>query len=324
MDAETLELFERSLAHAAEQHTGPALDAALDELGWTEALASDPQAAISSWFGLQGATTVTSTALERVVGHGLGLDGSSPDGLLVLPAFGSAAPPGRWARALLQVDGLAVDASAVDGLVANGSAIVLVVADGPEGPAVVEVEAAGLERHPIGGLDPDLGLARVTGQVQAGAGVPGDWETAVARARLAVGHELVGASRTMLELARHHALERVQFGRPIGGFQAVRHRLAETLVAIEMAEALLEAAWLDASPATAAMAKAVAGRSARTTARHCQQVLAGIGFTTEHPLHRSVRRTLVLDGLFATSRSLTRDLGTELLERRRLPPLLPL
>ena len=45
------------------------------------------------------------------------------------------------------------------------------------------------------------------------------------------------------------------------------------------------------------MAKAVAGRQARTTARHCQQVLAGIGFTTEHPLHHYVRRTLVLDAL---------------------------
>ena len=153
---------------------------------------------------------------------------------------------------------------------------------------------------------------------------PGGWTAAVALGRLAVAHELVGASRQMLDLARTHALDRVQFGRPISGFQAVRHRLAETLVAIEMAEAVLEAAWLDGSPVTAAMAKAVAGRQARTTARHCQQVLAGIGFTTEHPLHLYVRRTLVLDGLLGTAPTLTRALGDDLIASRQLPPLLAL
>ena len=68
-------------------------------------------------------------------------------------------------------------------------------------------------------------------------------------AQLALGHELVGAARTMLELAREHALERIQFGQPISMFQAVRHRLADTLVAIETADAVLDAAWLDQSPA---------------------------------------------------------------------------
>ena len=128
----------------------------------------------------------------------------------------------------------------------------------------------------------------------------------------------------MLELARRHALGRVQFGRPIASFQAVRHRLAETLVAVESAEAVLGAAWEDGSPTTAAVAKALAGRGARTAARHCQQVLAGIGFTTEHPFHRYVRRALVLDELFGSSRSLTRELGVELLAARRLPDFAPL
>src|SRR4029078_4447153 len=81
------------------------------------------------------------------------------------------------------------------------------------------------------------------------------WATGVARAQVALGHELVGAARTMLALAREHALERIQFGQPISMFQAVRHRLADTLVAIEMAEAVLDGAWLDQSPATSAMAQ---------------------------------------------------------------------
>ena len=97
----------------------------------------------------------------------------------------------------------------------------------------------------------------------------------------------------------------MQFDRPIAGFQAVRHRLADSLVAIEAADAAAHAAGDDGSPLTAALAKAVAGRSARTVARHAQQVLAGIGFTTEHPLHLYVRRALVLDHLLGDARSLT-------------------
>ena len=61
------------------------------------------------------------------------------------------------------------------------------------------------------------------------------------------------------------------------------------------ARAALAAAWDDGAPQTPALVKALAGRTARTAARHCQQVLAGMGFTTEHPLHRYVRRVLVLD-----------------------------
>lgn len=49
----------------------------------------------------------------------------------------------------------------------------------------------------------------------------GCWDDAVALARLAVGHELGGTMRAMVDLAREHALERVQFDRPIAGFQAV-------------------------------------------------------------------------------------------------------
>jgi alkylation response protein AidB-like acyl-CoA dehydrogenase len=104
----------------------------------------------------------------------------------------------------------------------------------------------------------------------------------------------------------------------------VRHRLAETLVALEAADAMLGAAWEDGSPTTAAVAKALTGRAARTAARQCQQVLAGIGFTTEHEFHHYVRRVLVLDALCGGSRTLTRELGVELLTSQRLPALVPL
>jgi alkylation response protein AidB-like acyl-CoA dehydrogenase len=140
-------------------------------------------------------------------------------------------------------------------------------------------------------------------------------------ARRALGWWLVGTARTMLALARQHALDRVQFGRPISTFQAVRHRLAETLVAIEGAEATLSLPGADNPDLTALLAKAAAGKAALTAARHCQQVLGGIGFTAEHDLHHHVKRALVLDGLLGSSRELTRKAGAGLRARGSSPRL---
>lgn len=143
----------------------------------------------------------------------------------------------------------------------------------------------------------------------------------VAEARLAVGWWLVGSARAMLTLARQHALDRVQFGKPIAAFQAVRHRLAETLVAIEGAEATLSLPGADNPDLTALLAKAAAGRAALTAAKNCQQVLGGIGFTAEHDLHIHIERALVLDGLLGSSRELTRKAGAGLRARGSAPRL---
>jgi alkylation response protein AidB-like acyl-CoA dehydrogenase len=150
------------------------------------------------------------------------------------------------------------------------------------------------------------------------------WEDAVALGRRAVAHQLAGNARTMLDLARAHAVERVQFGRPIARFQAVRHRLADALVAVEALEATLAAAADVPGPVTAALAKAAAGRAARTVAAHCQQVLAGIGFTTDHPFHRYLRRSTVLEGLFGTADDIALDVGRQLITARRVPALVEL
>ncbi|MBJ7338321.1 acyl-CoA dehydrogenase family protein [Mycolicibacterium sp.] len=143
----------------------------------------------------------------------------------------------------------------------------------------------------------------------------------LAEARRALGWWLVGSSRAMLALARQHALDRVQFGKPIAGFQAVRHRLAETLVAIEGAEATLSLPGADNPDLTALLAKASAGTAALTAAKHCQQVLGGIGFTAEHDLHRHVERVLVLDGLLGSARELTKKAGAGLRARGSAPRL---
>jgi hypothetical protein len=143
----------------------------------------------------------------------------------------------------------------------------------------------------------------------------------LAEARRALGWWLVGSSRAMLELARRHALDRVQFGKPIAEFQAVRHKLADTLVAIEGAEATLKLPGTDNPDLTALLAKAAAGKAALTAAKHCQQVLAGIGFTAEHGLHHHVERVLVLDGLLGNTRELTKKAGAGLRARGSAPRL---
>jgi Acyl-CoA dehydrogenase, C-terminal domain len=143
----------------------------------------------------------------------------------------------------------------------------------------------------------------------------------LAAGRHALGWWLVGTSRTMLSLARQHALDRIQFGRPVASFQAIRHRLAETLVAVEGAEATLVAAAAEPDDLSFLLAKAAAGQAALTAARHCQQVLGGIGFTAEHELHRHIKRSLVLDGMLGSARELTREAGAALRAKRFAPRL---
>lgn len=249
MDRDDRELFGQSLRRATESATGPALDAALVELGWPDALRSEPHTAIALLFDFQGRAAATSSALEMVLRDALGVESDSP---VVRARTGTGIDPdGRWVT--------------------------------------------------LEGVD------------------PADAPVALRRARLALGHELVGASRQMLELARTHALERIQFGVPIASFQAVRHRLADTLVAIETADAALDTAWIDDAPHHASIAKALAGRAGRITAAHCQQVLAGIGFTLEHPFHTYLRRVLLLDEMFGSARVLTKQLGDDILASGTLP-----
>lgn len=316
MDTADLELFRHSLRTVLERRSVDELEDALVEVGWCDALAADRRDAVSVLFGLQGGANASTAALERVVVHGLGMDAEAVTGA-VLPAVGRCRAPGTRCDGRTTVHGVAMRRR-------DGSASVVVVSRDGDGDVAGTVPCDSLTWTPIRGIDPDLGLVDVSGDVQLGDVVAVEWDDAVALAQRAIAYELVGASRRMLELAREHALTRVQFDRPIASFQAVRHRLAETLVAIEAADAALEASWLDPSQGTAALAKAVAGRSARTAARHCQQVLAGIGFTTEHELHRHIRRVLILEQLFGGTRELTRALGEEALGRRRLPTVLPL
>lgn len=319
MDAAERALFTDTIRQLTVQHTEDELDAALNGLGWSEALAEDRPTAVSVLFEAAGEANATSSALDVVLSSVLAPSDSD--------AVAVALPPIRTCDAAARIDGPQVTVHGLATRALGRHDTVVVVASDQSGHASFVVPTAALKLEQIRGLDPDLGLVEVTGSLELGSlagGAVADWSAAVAVGQLAIGHELVGAARAMLELARVHALERMQFGRPIASFQAVRHRLAESLVAIEAAAALLAAAWDEPDPVFAAMAKAVAGRSARIVARHCQQVLAGIGFTTEHIFHRYFRRIVVLDQLFGASSELTRALGGDVLNSGSLPATFPL
>jgi alkylation response protein AidB-like acyl-CoA dehydrogenase len=147
------------------------------------------------------------------------------------------------------------------------------------------------------------------------ASVPGDGDTATVdptrrfnrveetpRFRAAAAAEALGVAQRALDLGVEHAKARVQFGKPIGTYQAVSHPLAETYTDVELARSLVYwAAWCvaeedeRAAPA-AAGAKAFAAEAAVAACERSIQVHGGIGFTWEHPLHRFYKRALWLEG----------------------------
>ena len=117
------------------------------------------------------------------------------------------------------------------------------------------------------------------------------------RAAAATSAELLGSSSRVLEMSVAYAKDRHQFGKPIGSFQAVKHRLADALVDVEaMRSSVYFAAWsLGAGEVTASLAASAAkawcsDASARVMASGLQ-VHGGIGFTWEHDLHLYVKRS---------------------------------
>ena len=125
---------------------------------------------------------------------------------------------------------------------------------------------------------------------------------------VAVALEAAGIAQRALELAVEHAKTREQFGRPIGVYQAVSHPLATTYVESELARSLAYwAAWCVAegdeqSAIAVAAAKSYAGDVAVAACERAMQILGGIGFTWEHPLHTYYKRALWIQAYGGYSR----------------------
>jgi alkylation response protein AidB-like acyl-CoA dehydrogenase len=170
-------------------------------------------------------------------------------------------------------------------------AVLVLAGDG--GAAVVRPG----DRAPVASVDGARRLARLD---LAGGEPLAATADALARARLrgalATAAELVGLSRRMLDLTVRYVTERHQFGVPIGSFQAVKHHLADALLAVELAAPLVAraadalAAGAPAARRDVSMAKATASDAARTVAKLTLQCHGAMAYTTEYDHHLYAKR----------------------------------
>jgi alkylation response protein AidB-like acyl-CoA dehydrogenase len=190
----------------------------------------------------------------------------------------------------------------IDAVAAN---LLLVTARTPEGLglfAVSGAETAGLARTPLTALDSTRKLSRlVFADTPARAvGQPGavtdQLRTARDHAVVALACEQLGGAARVLEMSVDYANTRVQFGRKIGSFQAIKHRCADMLVEVESARSTAYyAAWAavhepDELPLAASLAGAVCSEAYIRAALDNIQNHGGIGFTWEHPAHLYLKR----------------------------------
>ena len=123
-------------------------------------------------------------------------------------------------------------------------------------------------------------------------------------AAVALAAEQVGGAREVLEMAVQYAKDRVQFGRPIGSFQAIKHKCADMLLEVESAKsAAYYAGWCaselnDELPSVASLAKAYCSEAYFHAAAENIQIHGGIGFTWEHPAHLYFKRAKSSELLF--------------------------
>jgi alkylation response protein AidB-like acyl-CoA dehydrogenase len=222
------------------------------------------------------------------------LAGGARTAALAVP-FGTA--PGS-APSPLTVEGDAVRGE-VRGVADGGVADVLLV---PAGDGLYAVEAADAAWTPVVSLDLtrplwDVILAGVAGRrIASGEQAAAAVEAGLRAGAAMLASEQVGIAEWCLGSTVDYLKTRYQFGRPVGSFQALKHRLADVWVALTQARAVaryaagcLAADDPDARVA-AALAQAHCGPVAVTAAEECVQLHGGIGFTWEHPAHLYLKR----------------------------------
>ncbi|MGQ4335500.1 acyl-CoA dehydrogenase family protein [Streptomyces hayashii] len=164
---------------------------------------------------------------------------------------------------------------------------------------VTVVPGAELAAQRVAVLDPHLHV----GHLDARDLTPGVPDLAL----MGLAATCVGACRRILDLVLDHVKRRVQFGRPLGSFQAVKHKAADMHVAVERARALTHFSALtiaedDPRRADAAhMAKAAAGECQRLVFRHGLQLSGAMGFTWENDLQYHLKRAQACDLLLGTA-----------------------
>ncbi|MFF4258889.1 acyl-CoA dehydrogenase family protein [Streptomyces sp. NPDC001663] len=196
----------------------------------------------------------------------------------------------------------------------EGADLLLVAARAPDGERLFacEPDGATCDRTARRVLDPTRrqALVRFRGAPAEPVGEPGQAagvvDVVLDAGRVAVAAEHVGGSAHALDAVLDHVSQRTQFGRAIGSFQAVKHRLADLLVEVEgarsasaYASACLAAEAPELPLAASAAAVACTGAHRLATTEYVQ-LHGGIGFTWEHPAHLYLRRARADEALFGT------------------------
>ena len=183
---------------------------------------------------------------------------------------------------------------------------------GEEGISLFTVagDAAGLTRTALATMDQTRKQAKLefSGVAAAPLGTPGEGWAALSKtldqAAACLANEMVGGAQQVLDMAVEYAKVRVQFGRPIGSFQAIKHKCADMLLEVESGKsAAYYAAWAAAEdneelPVAASLAKAYCSDAYFHAAAENIQIHGGIGFTWEHDAHLYFKRAKSSEILF--------------------------
>ncbi len=189
----------------------------------------------------------------------------------------------------------------IDGHVAN---LIIVAARTGKGVSLfaVQDDAAGLTRTPLPTMDQTRKQARLEFSSTPATliGTDGGAEPGLSKtldlAAVALAAEQVGGAQRVLDASVEYAKTRIQFGRPIGSFQAIKHKCADMLLEVESAKsAAYYAAWAaaedsDELPVVASLAKSYCSEAYFHAAAENIQIHGGIGFTWEHPAHLYFKR----------------------------------
>ena len=241
-------------------------------------------------------------------------DGSAVATVAATGRRGTWSPEDVEVQARPQAHGHLLTGSAhyvLDGQIAD---IIVVVAkvDGGIGIFEVSPDAAGLIRTAATVFDPTVRLSTFTfSQTPARRIGTAGWSAvdhALSLTVIALAGEQVGGTRRIFDTTVEYLKTRIQFGRPIGSFQALKHMAADLLLEVESATSAAQyaAARFDEDPQTADGAVALAGfacaEAYHTTTMQAIQMHGGIGFTWEHPAHLFLRRARTGRQLFGSSR----------------------
>ncbi|ETW24664.1 acyl-CoA dehydrogenase, C-terminal domain protein [Mycobacterium kansasii 732] len=190
------------------------------------------------------------------------------------------------------------------------------VVNGDVADVVVAAKDAQLSRwtrftaQPVTTMDPTRRLARVRPQEAQTIGAdPGLADIAA----ILLAAEQIGAAERCLQLTVEYTKNRVQFGRPIGSFQALKHRMADLYVAVAAARAVVADACTEPTPANAATARLAACEALNTVAAEGIQLHGGIAITWEHDMHLYFKRAHGSTHLLDPPRELLRRLESEVL-----------